>query len=287
VTYPVLAWQIDGQTILPNDEIDGAIPIAANASVSGSTIGATGLDITRNGYNDFLDVWYWGNSIIMDCMLSYNQATLDGGGICCRSGSDPKVNNCNFIDNSASSGGGIFCDDQTEALILNNIISSNTGTGIYVIYSSPVIKFNDLYNNNPTDYGGWAWPGEGDISDDPYFIESGNYHLQPDSPCINAGDPAFVPETGETDIGGDSRVRLGRVDIGADEAGSHPADVNEDGIVDLIDFNLLATAWLSTPALPNWDTRCDIHVPKDDIINLPDMTTLSDAWLWQAGWYEP
>jgi len=37
------------------------------------------------------------------------------------------------------------------------------------------------------------------------------------SPCINAGDPCYVGEPGETDIDGDSRVVAGCVDMGADE----------------------------------------------------------------------
>ena len=56
--YPLLAWQVADLFFLPNDEMAGAIPIVADSSISGSTVGATGLDITRNGYNDCLDVWY-------------------------------------------------------------------------------------------------------------------------------------------------------------------------------------------------------------------------------------
>ena len=105
--------------------------------------------------------------------------------------------------------------------------------------------------------------------------------------CINAGDPAYVPASGETDIDGDDRVRLGRVDMGADEAGSNPADVNEDGLVDLTDFDLLSAAWLTMATEPGWDPRCDMFIPKDDLISLSDFTVLANSWLWQAYWYEP
>ncbi len=44
---------------------------------------------------------------------------------------------------------------------------------------------------------------------------------------------------------GEARVRLGRVDMGADEAGSNPADLDEDGRVDMADLGRLAGAWLS------------------------------------------
>jgi hypothetical protein len=55
--YPILAWQVNS-AILPNDEMAGAISIGAGASISGTTVGATGLDLTVNGYNDCLDIWY-------------------------------------------------------------------------------------------------------------------------------------------------------------------------------------------------------------------------------------
>jgi hypothetical protein len=54
--YPILAWQV--QRTLPNDEMAGAISIGSNASMAGTNVGATGLDLTVNGYNDCLDVWY-------------------------------------------------------------------------------------------------------------------------------------------------------------------------------------------------------------------------------------
>ncbi len=44
-----------------------------------------------------------------------------------------------------------------------------------------------------------------------------DYHLQNGSPCIDAGDPAYAPYTGETDIDGQPRQQGDYVDIGADE----------------------------------------------------------------------
>lgn len=44
-----------------------------------------------------------------------------------------------------------------------------------------------------------------------------NLHLASGSACINAGDPAFVPASGELDIDKQTRKQNNRVDIGADE----------------------------------------------------------------------
>ena len=45
----------------------------------------------------------------------------------------------------------------------------------------------------------------------------GDYHLQPESPCINAGEPNHVPEPNKTDLDGRPRVIGGRIDMGAYE----------------------------------------------------------------------
>ncbi|MBW8035558.1 MAG: hypothetical protein FVQ79_08005 [Planctomycetes bacterium] len=61
--------------------------------------------------------------------------------------------------------------------------------------------------------------GEGNIDSDPLFLNtsSGDYHLLPDSPCIDAGDPNYVPEPNETDLDGNQRVISGLIDMGAYE----------------------------------------------------------------------
>ena len=45
----------------------------------------------------------------------------------------------------------------------------------------------------------------------------GDYHLQPDSPCINAGDPCYPYDPNETDLDGNPRIIDGRIDMGAYE----------------------------------------------------------------------
>lgn len=59
----------------------------------------------------------------------------------------------------------------------------------------------------------------------PYYIwVEGNYHLLPDSPCIDAGDPGYVAEPNETDLDRKPRVLDGNgdaiavVDMGAYES---------------------------------------------------------------------
>ena len=57
------------------------------------------------------------------------------------------------------------------------------------------------------------------------------------------------------------------------------ADFNEDGSVNLIDFAELASAWLSEPGDGNWNAKCDINLPKDNVINVLDLDIFTWQWL--------
>lgn len=55
-----------------------------------------------------------------------------------------------------------------------------------------------------------------------------NAHLLAASPCINAGDPAFVPAASERDLDLAARVAGGRVDIGVDESGAQALKATDE-----------------------------------------------------------
>jgi hypothetical protein len=65
---------------------------------------------------------------------------------------------------------------------------------------------------------GWWFSGSnGNITNEPVFVDrlNGNFRLQSNSPCINAGDNAYV--TGSTDMDGRPRIVGASVDMGAYE----------------------------------------------------------------------
>jgi hypothetical protein len=49
--------------------------------------------------------------------------------------------------------------------------------------------------------------------------------------------------------------------------------------VDFMDFAILANAWLSDPMQANWDGRCDISEPPDNVIDILDLEIFSQNWL--------
>jgi hypothetical protein len=56
--YPLLTWQTESSTPF-NDEFSNALQINPGSAINGTTVEASGLDITQNGYGDCLDVWYY------------------------------------------------------------------------------------------------------------------------------------------------------------------------------------------------------------------------------------
>ncbi|MFC1713066.1 putative Ig domain-containing protein [Candidatus Poribacteria bacterium] len=91
-------------------------------------------------------------------------------------------------------GAGIWVAGESSPSVLNNIIVRNAQYGIDTkgySYSRgfPAVLFNDVWENGAADYSGIGKPAT-DISVDPIFVdpEFGDYHLEPDSPCLGAAD---------------------------------------------------------------------------------------------------
>lgn len=168
-------------------------------------------------------VTFFGDPIITNNLIFDNDA-IAGGGIAILGGN--LINNT-ITGNAADIGGNCYfisIPDEAYYTVENNIIcNARSGEGIYQQSFLPQdrIAFNNVWNN--AGGGDVIWCSEnnsdGNISKNPMFIDTQNsdYHLQIDSPCINAGNMDFNPESGETDIFGNERVVHSRVDIGAAE----------------------------------------------------------------------
>ncbi len=174
---------------------------------------------------------------IANSLIALNDARGYGGGIAAGPGV-LLVENCTVASNSAAGlGAGLIVGRDTT--ILNSIVWGNVVDpygGRWTDETSQIegIEFAAI---DYSDVQGWsgAYGGEGNMGVDPLIVSPiADFRLQPESPCINAGDPEFVAQAGEKDLDGHGRVLCRLVDIGAYEFGI--GDYDCDRVVDLEDF---------------------------------------------------
>ncbi len=165
--------------------------------------------------------------------------------------SAPVIINNVIAANGGNDGGGVSVVDSLygAATIANNTIVANNGAGIYWANTSPtndnnivafnargfqrspyftneaVIRFNNVFGNEvlgaPANYHITAdrTGNSGNVSADPKFANAaiGDYHVQADSPCVDAGSTVLAPTTW-VDVDKQLRLQGVAVDIGADES---------------------------------------------------------------------
>jgi hypothetical protein len=220
--------------------------VIANNSMTGSGIGGGGISLFAAG-----------GPIIQNNIFTGNNGGIQGGGIAIANNASPQIVDNLFIHNTASSGGGLgwLVPMSTPGiLLLNNTIADNTamqGSGIFadgfdstavfqnnLIIGTPGIiaafcgTFNstvtpnfvsdDVFTTGATPYGGNCTDQtgtHGNISVDPLFTNPAvdDFHVQPGSPAINAGNSTAPIPLPAMDLEGNPRSMNGKVDIGAYE----------------------------------------------------------------------
>jgi parallel beta-helix repeat protein len=190
-------------------------------------------------YIGWVDWESYSSPTLNNCRILGNTATMTndgvGGGMCCGY-SSPTLSNCTFSRNSALFGSGFYCGDHSSPGLINCTISGNSAgntAAVYCSYSTPTVTNCILKNRgieivisapdgtpkvsySDVDEG---YPGDGNIDQDPLFVDEvhGDYHLQPTSPCLDAGTgPALNGNVPTTDIDGDPRSG-NACDMGVDE----------------------------------------------------------------------
>ncbi|MDH4238283.1 MAG: right-handed parallel beta-helix repeat-containing protein [Phycisphaerae bacterium] len=173
--------------------------------------------------------------VVTGCVFSGNMAVYYGGAIFNYasirewSGNTVKLINCTLNGNWATNGSAMACD--TNCFIYKK--QGNVYTTNCILWDIGNEIWNDIHWDitiNYSDVQG-GWPGQGNINVDPGFIdpENNDYHLLPDSPCVNAGDNSAVPPSLLTDLDGDPRIIDVIVDMGAYEfQGIHILYVDAD-----------------------------------------------------------
>ena len=183
---------------------------------------------------------YKSTLILTNCTFSGNYAGHTGGGINNDHENTLTLANCTFSGNSSyTTGGGINNDYENTLTLTNCTFSGNMamagGLSLNCTLDAPsnltIVNCifwdgaNAIRNNNNSiitiDYsdveGGWIGLGGNNIDADPLFVDPLNddFHLQSNSPCIDAGDNAAV--TLDTDLDGNQRISNGIVDMGVYE----------------------------------------------------------------------
>jgi parallel beta-helix repeat protein len=228
---------------------------------------------------------------------------------------------------------GIYLYGVNYAEIRNNTITDNDGFAVYRYYGSTpdidncILWGNNLdgdcyqlyncnaYNsciyvydpNDPND--GYSDPDEdGNITCNPQFAydnansnpnpDTCNYHLDPNSPCIDLGNTNLVGLY-ELDMDSFDRIDYIDVDMGADEVDCtdvyNPLDwAAADGLVNMREFATLSAAWLSCdpnsydPNLgyttDNWNPLCELS--DDNVVDIDDLVVFCYDWLWTACWLD-
>ena len=203
-------------------------PVLANCVITGNTamVGGGGL-------------YFVGSSpTVTNSVIAGNYAP-HGGAIYSQNPGDPVIAGCTIAGNAASNtGGGVYCYNASNLDISNSIFWGNTaafGSEMFVGYmgatTSVQISYCDIQGSQDNiliDSGSMLGWGQGNIDVDPWFVQAGyvddtrnyvegDWHLMKNSPCIDAGDPAYLTESAETDIDGNARISGAAVDLGADE----------------------------------------------------------------------
>lgn len=202
------------------------------------------------------------DATIVNCLVVNNEAYIGGGGVACDV-ADPHLINCTVADNVAMFGGGVagissYLDSNPT--IDNTIIWNNAADEIEVLNGVATVCHSDIEG---------GWPGDGNIDMSPAFVGSTltgevieEYQLTADSPCIDAGDNALVPEGIELDLLGNLRFAGDPpvVDMGAFEfqIETCPGDFDGSGAIDTLDLLHLLGCWGSPCGDLNGDDETDV-----------------------------
>ncbi len=192
-----------------------------------------------------------GRPSVTNCVFAGNSAMFGGGllndGTFFTTGFGTIVADSTFAGNRSRAGGAIYNDFVSNPLLLGCVLWGNTPDEVQNDGSSaPTLRWNNTQGGLPVG----SVDGGGNIDLAPMFVRQpdpgpdgewdgvdddyGDLRLRPESPCINAGDPNFVPQPGQTDLDGHARVLCGRVDMGAYEFGI--GDYDCDRAANLVDF---------------------------------------------------
>jgi hypothetical protein len=213
-----------GGGILSDGASGSASVEIVNSTVSGNSASNEGGGIHNEGGSGSASL------TVTNSTLSGNSASNMGGGIENKGAlgsASVEIVNSTLSGNSATAGGGGILNDGHDGNVLLELGSTilNAGVSGANIVNLEGTVTSDGYNLSSDNAGGFL-TGTGDQINTPPMLDSlannggptSTHALQPGSPAIDMGDPAFTPPPDYDQRGpGFDRVVNGRIDIGSFE----------------------------------------------------------------------
>jgi hypothetical protein len=208
------------------------------------------------------------DSSLTDCMITNNTAGWAAGMLDCL------ATNCVIGNNSATNyGGGSGFSTLINCTVAANSLApgyGGNGGGSYndtlfncIVYNNTAPNGSNYYSSGMNFCCTAPLPGGvGNIAFPPLFtsLATGNFHLQSNSLCINAGNNAYIASV--TDLDGNPRIAGGTVDIGAYEYQA-PTSV-------------ISYAWLQQHGLPTDGTADFVDSDGDGMNNYKEWIAGTD-----------
>ncbi|RME40012.1 MAG: hypothetical protein D6788_04290, partial [Planctomycetota bacterium] len=205
---------------------------------------------------------------------------VQGGALDIQLESDITIDHCTFSGNDAPVGASLavgdphFPDSPSRVTVTNAILADGGRETPHVVSlddSTVTIRYSSVRG---------GFPGAGNLDAFARFWTFGsNFHLLPGSPGINAGDPNFVPQTGERDLDGNPRLQGCRTDMGAYESPIQQVvgDFNGDRWIDLRDVAAFqrcmgaeaGSSAFSDACVCGFDADADGRIGLADFADLP------------------
>ncbi|MBC8312330.1 MAG: hypothetical protein H8E72_08485 [Candidatus Marinimicrobia bacterium] len=229
-----------------------------------------------------------GNLYMEDVQITHNNTDSHGGGVWLGNDSHVDFNGVLIANNFADgNGGGMFIHETYDHNFDHLTISQNSANQGGAIYGNDMsANFNNsiLYSNSPNEIdnedagelynisyaniqGGWE--GEGNIDTDPLFTdpENGDFTLQPNSPCIDAGDPnsPLDPDGTITD--------MGAFYYDQSQNCTYTGDLNNDESTNILDIVLLVNIIIGD-VTPSESELCVADLNQDGELNILDIVLI-------------
>ena len=209
--------------------------VVSNCVIQGNTNGTpiAFYDSTGNTYSQIVNCQIIGNYssgsypaggnvscgvLYRNCLIANNQSSGTYGGLYVIANRTGTVESCTIAGNRGTTRGGVYADSGSKCYFYNTVISSNVGSTSSDLGFANADAINNFTNCCCPTVS--LPPTQGNIQSDPFLagLNSGNYRLSPNSPCVNTGLNKYWM-TNTVDLDGNRRLDQlnGRVDMGAYE----------------------------------------------------------------------